>query len=178
MRWTRPALLAFLALTQGADAYAQGPTLVATTLDEVSALGDRAVALLDLSLPLTVDQGVALIFEDARRERWTECAFGMVHGVARIEPEPPTTHLLLEILPGDPRRMPHQAVACEIPRLGLSHYTDTVDGVPVDPTPPPQTALTVRGCFLVHEFAVPTARQLSLRPSPMAACAHRPGHRP
>ena len=91
------------------------------------------------------------------RELGADCGFGEVEDVAEISLPTGSNHILMTVRPGRPDLHAANIVGCEY-APGFA----TEDGE--------MMRLTVRGCYLVRELGVPTARLLVLNPMPPAAC--------
>lgn len=152
------ALLA--ALWAGAPARAEMLSIKAQSADAAAvALGtleNYDIALLDLSLEVSPEQGLFYRTRAGGDAYVKECAFGPLDAVGEISPSLPDNHLLVTIRIGDPERHAANAAFCE--------YAGG----------PPIGRLAVRGCYLALSFSVPTARQLLLNPLPASACGLHP----
>ncbi len=154
--------------TAAPAATAIGPVRIAETLS--GAGPDTAPASLEnlsegttVSIDLTLPTGV---LPNVRRgDNWqmldAACAFGPVAGLDEISLPTGSNHLLLSVHPGSPEIHAANFVSCDYtaaPPTG----TESADQ--------PEISVRVRGCFYVHESAIPTARQLVLHPRVAEAC--------
>jgi hypothetical protein len=98
-----------------------------------------------------------------RGAEWTslspDCAHGIVSGLDEIALPSGSNHLILSVIPGMPEHHAANLVACEYA------VPDASPGASADPV-----RVRVTGCFMVHEVAIPTARQLVLHPRAAEAC--------
>ncbi len=124
--------------------------------EAIEALGDLDIVDLTLGyMPGTRFRAAG--FGQQRRELGPDCGFGEVEDVSEISLPTGSNHIFLTLRPGRPDLHAANIIGCEYaPELA------TEDG--------DMMRLTVRGCYLVRELGVPTARLLVLNPMEPEAC--------
>jgi hypothetical protein len=135
---------------------ALAPDTAPTSFD---ALGEGQIVLLDVTL------APAVLPQVRRDGEWralsADCQFGPVSGIEEISVPTGSNHLLMSVLPGEVDDHPANFISCD--------YAPAAAAVDNGPENMPLT-VRVKGCYLVHESAIPTARQLVLHPAPGPAC--------
>jgi hypothetical protein len=125
----------------------------------LDALAEDTVVRLDLRLPQNVMPQVR------KGSAWEalSCDPGPSSGFDEISVQTGSNHLLLSIMPGSPALHAANFVSCDYSVPSVAPQIEGgADTLPV--------RLRIKGCYLVHESAIPTARQLILHPLPASNC--------
>ncbi|MEO0719121.1 MAG: hypothetical protein AAFZ06_09620 [Pseudomonadota bacterium] len=124
----------------------------------LSNLPDRAVVDLTAQMDFGEDVAIRAVAQNGETVRLDSCDFGPVEGLAQIDLPVRDNHLLVDVVLGDPTRHAANVLFCEYAPENLGAEKGRAE------------RLTLRGCFMAHQFSIPTAQYMVLRPLPASAC--------